>query len=216
MGIIKQEYKNEYENRVKEICGAFITAYYDCFYLTGIEERKNSYVKERSNSNFYRCAIEFFYSIVNALQKEEILILCVLEDPKPAANSLRNLKSALRSHYVEDFNVIKNYVKKLPSKNKPQCIGDARNKVIAHIELKKELAEVPMIEVKQRLDMLRRCYNSYLFDGAVKYLISNDKVKDIQEESRLGVNLLFSGQMDEYYTGSSMVTKKFVGENNGE
>ena len=197
MGIVKEEYVNEYESRVEELCGAFLTAYCDCFYLTGIEERRKCYLKDQPMSIFYRHASEFFYSIVYALQRDAIVIICALEDSDSKTNSVPQLKGSLHN-YINDFASVKSQLKKLP-KHKLQHVEDCRNKAIAHIELNKELGKVPMVEVKRRLDQLRECYNACLFGYMIKYAISDNKLKDIEEDCCLGVNQLFSGKMDKYF-----------------
>ena len=166
-------------------------------------------------SILFHCSIEFFYSIINALQKEMILILCSLDSTNHKSNSIQQLKSALRE-YIKDYDDIKDKLKKIPAKNNLKCVEDSRKKVIAHIDLIKDLDKVPMITVKQRLDDLRHCYNSYLFDNLIKYAISDNKLKDIEENCYFGVSQLFSGQMDSFFKAYSATIKNSLGENYGE
>lgn len=196
--VIRKDCLEQYENQVKWLFGAFIRAYQNCYYLKGIDERRKQYLENQSEAIFFQYSIEFFYAIIYALQKEAILLLCSIEDFNPKANSLSKLNNSL-SEYAKDVKLIQDQIVKKPKKRKIQHIRDCRNQKIAHIELGKEIDGVSMAEVEERLNELRVCYNSYLFDGMIKYAINDNKLKDIEEDCCLGVNQLFSGEMDKHF-----------------
>lgn len=217
MGIVKEEYKSEYECRVKELCGAFVTAYCNYFYLLGIGERQKNYLNWQPLTVLYKHSRQFVKSIVTALQKEMILILCSLKEKRSNAkhlsNSVPTLEFAL-PNYLKDFKSVTHQLKETPCNDKYQCIKANRNKVIAHIDLNKNLDKVLMSEVKQCLDELRKCFNSYLFDEMVdECTISDEQLKRIEKECREGVNQLFSGQFDKSFTSFSAAVKNSIGEN---
>lgn len=50
-----------------------------------------------------------------------------------------------------------------------------------------------MIDVKNRLDILKDCFNSYLFDDMVQHKIDDSIIDKIVMESQIGVQQLFYG-----------------------
>ena len=82
-------------------------------------------------------------------------------------------------------------MREMPEKD-TDYIKFARNKAIAHIQFECKNKKVYMVKVKNRLEILKNCFNSYLFGDMVKYKINDDLIEKIIRETRRGVQELFS------------------------
>ncbi len=103
MEIIKKEYREEYEKRVREIKNVFLNAYSDYYNLVYIEPYLEKY-KSKSDivdeKILLQPARHFMESIVRTIQEELILIVCSLENKDNKANSVTQLKAKLRNYLV--------------------------------------------------------------------------------------------------------------------
>lgn len=191
MNVIKEEYMKEYEKRVSIIKNVIAYAYSDYYHLVHIEPYLEKYKpKTEAEVQILLPARNFMNSIVRTIEKEFILIICSLEDGDTDSNSITQLKANLHN-YLINFNSYSKQLLKLPKID--NNIKDARDKSIAHIDFNCGSDKVFMIKVKNRLDILKDCFNSYLFDDMVKYKINDDLLKKIETESQIEVEQFFSG-----------------------
>lgn len=194
---IKEENYSDYKKRVEELQGMIVSAYFDYYYLINISERQKEY-KGTSLGNFsMKQPTMFFNKIISVIQKELLLIVWNLEDNNSNANSLNNLKAKL-SNYLCDFNNYKNTLLKMPSPAF-SSVNNIRNKYIAHVDLKRKIQQVDLCEVKQRLDILKSCYNSYLFGDLKNCSVSAELIEKIKNDCKNGVIELLNGDMDKMY-----------------
>ncbi len=193
MGIIKEEHREEYNKRASEIKNVILNAYGDYYSMVSIEPYFEKYKPQGNSVDEERLlspAQKVMDTIVRAIQEEFILIICSLEDKDNKANSLIKLKEKLRD-YLADFDVYKGGLNKMPSED--NNIKGARNAAIAHINFNIECERVYMKDVKNRLDVLKDCFNSYLFGDVAKYKIDKNLIEKIKMEAQVGVQELFSG-----------------------
>lgn len=193
--LIKENY-NEYKQRVEELQGIIITAYFDYFYLIKIGEHKKDY-RENTFTKLLEPAISFLDKIIRTIQKEFMLLVSALEDDDSKANSLKQLKANL-NRYVSNIQNNGKTILKMPSIKQNAAIK-ARNKAIAHIEFDRKIEKVDMHEVKKRVDSLKECFNSYLFGDMIKFSIRDQDIKKIESKTKAGVDCLLSGMMDAFY-----------------
>ena len=194
MKIIKEEYREEYGKRVREIKNIFLNAYSDYYNLVYIEPYLKKY-KSKSDivdeKMLLQPARHFMESIVRTLQEEFILIICSLEDGYDNSNSLKRLSERLKNCYLINSDLYSKEMQEMPERDKN--IKNARDKAIAHFDFNCNADKVFMTEVKNRLDILKNCFNSYLFGDMVKYKIDDNSIEKIATESRIGVEQLFYG-----------------------
>ena len=193
MNVIKKEYRKEYEQRVSKIRNIICNAYSDYYYLVSIEPYLEKYQpKAETEAQILLPARVFMNSIVRTLQEEFILIICSLDDNNNRTNSLKQLHKKLKDSYLVNFDIYSKQMREMPEKD-TDYIKFVRNKAIAHIQFECKNKKVYMVKVKNRLDILKDCFNSYLFDDMVKYKINDNLLKKIETESQIGVAQFFSG-----------------------
>lgn len=198
MGIIKEKYKKEYEKRVSELKNVILNAYSDYYNMVYIEPYLEKYKPQSDNEieiKFLLPARNFMNSIVRTIQEEFILIICSLEDSDSKSNSLERLYYMLKDHkdpYLVNTDLYSKQMKKTPEKE-AENIKYARDKAIAHFDFNCNSDKVFMIDVKNRLDILKDCFNSYLFDDMVQHQIDDSIIDKIVMESQIGVQQLFYG-----------------------
>lgn len=198
MEIIKGKYEKEYEKRVSEIWSVILNAYSDYYNLIHIEPYLEKYKKQSDNENekmLLLPARKFMESIVRTIQEESILIICSLEDSDSKSNSLERLYYMLKDHkdpYLVNTDLYSKQMKKMPEKD-IENIKYARDKAIAHFDFNCNSDKVFMIDVKNRLDILKDCFNSYLFGDMVQHKIDDSIIDKIVKESQIGVQQLFYG-----------------------
>ena len=128
-------------------------------------------------------------TIIRSIEEAFILIVCSLENKNKTANSITQLKAKLHD-YLIDFDSYKDNLPKMPPED--DNIKAVRNTAIAHINLDIKCKETYIDDVKNRLDILKNCFNSYLFGDMVKYKINDDLIEKIIRETRRGVKKLFT------------------------
>lgn len=204
MGIIKEKYKKEYEKRVSELKNVILNAYSDYYNMVYIEPYLEKYKPQSDNEIEIKLLLparNFMNSIVRTIQEEFILIICSLEDSDEKSNSLKRLYYMLKGNkdskdnkntYLVNPDLYSKQMKEMPEKDADN-IKFARNKAIAHIQLKYKSKKVYMIKVKNRLDILKDCFNSYLFGDMVQHKIDDSIIDKIVKESQIGVQQLFYG-----------------------
>ena len=191
MGIIKDEYRDEYEKRAKEIQSIFINAYFDYYYLRSLEPYLEKFQPKTDDEvALLLPARNFVNSVVRAIQEEFILVICSLENKDGKANSLHQLKGRLHI-FLDDFYLYQDSLLKMPTDD--DNIKIVRNVAVAHINLNIECEGVYIEYVKNRLNILKDRFNSYLFDDMLKYKIDDNLIDKVATESRIGVQQLFSG-----------------------
>lgn len=198
MQIIKEEYREEYEKRVREIKNVFLNAYSDYYNLVHIEPYLEKY-KPRTVTEIIDLlpARNFMNSIVRTMQEEFILIICSLEDnydnshSHSNSNSLKRLSERLKNCYLINYDLYSKEIREMPERDKK--IKDVRDKAIAHFDVDCKVDKLFMVDVKNRLDILKNCFNSYLFGDMVTYKIDDNSIGKIATESRIGVQQLFYG-----------------------
>lgn len=190
--IINSKYKQEYEKRTNEIHNVIINAYSDYYNLIHITPYLEKY-KPCDNEECWLIlpARVLINSIVRTFQEELILIICSLENRDKDANSITQLKARLHE-YILNFNQYSKSILKIP-KNNTKNIEKARNKAIAHIDFNNDCDNVSIEEIKDRLDVLTNCFNSYLFGETDRYKIDENLLNKIIKESEIGVQQLFCG-----------------------
>lgn len=194
---IKEENYSDYKKRVEELQGMIVSAYFDYYYLINISERQKEY-KGTGLGNFsMKQPTMFFNKIISAIQKKLLLIVWNLEDGNPNANSLKNLKAKLHD-YLYDINYYKEKLLKMPSPAF-SSVNNIRNKYIAHVDLRRNINPIELKEVKQRLDILKDCFNSYLFGDLNKCSVDTEMIKQIKNNCKNGVIELLNGDMDKMY-----------------
>ena len=190
MNVIKEEHIKEYEKRVSIIQNVIAYAYSDYYYLVHLEPYLEKYKpKTEAEAQILLPARNFMNSIVRTLQEEFILIVCSLENKDKIANSITQLKAKLHD-YLIDFDSYKDNLPKMPPED--DNIKAVRDTAIAHINLDIECKGAYIDDVKIRLDILKNCFNSYLFCDMIKYKINDDLIEKIKRETRRGVQELFS------------------------
>lgn len=191
MNVIKEEHIKEYEKRVSIIQNVIAYAYSDYYYLVHLEPYLEKYKpKTEAEAQILLPARNFMNSIVRTLQEEFILIVCSLENKDKTANSITQLKAKLHD-YLIDLDSYKDNLPKMPPED--DNIKAVRNTAIAHINLDIKCKGTYIDDVKNRLNILKNCFNSYLFDDMVKYKINDNLLKKIETESQIGVAQFFSG-----------------------
>lgn len=193
MGIIKEKYKKEYEKRVSELKNVILNAYSDYYNMVYIEPYLEKYKPQSDNEieiKFLLPARNFMNSIVRTIQEEFILIICSLEDGDKESNSITQLKANLYN-YLTNFSLHSKQLLKMPKID--EKFKNARDKAIAHFDFNCNSDKVFMIDVKNRLDILKDCFNSYLFDDMVQHKIDDSIIDKIVMESQIGVQQLFYG-----------------------
>lgn len=194
---IKEENYSDYKKRVEELQGMIVSAYFDYYYLINISERQKEYKGTILGNFSMKQPTMFFNKIISAIQKELLLIVWNLEDGNPNANSLKNLKAKLHD-YLYDINYYNEKLLKMPSPAF-SSVNNIRNKYIAHVDLKREIQQVDLCEVKQRLDILTSCFNSYLFGDLKNCSVSAEMIEKIKNDCKNGVIELLNGDMDKMY-----------------
>lgn len=189
--VINQEFYEEYKDRVEELQGIFINIYSNYFYLIHIGEQRKTY---KFSWPLYP-AKNFLTSIIHALQKDFIILSCTLETKGESANSLRQLKGLLKKKFLLNFDSARKTLLKLPPDDNESPKRIARNKTIAHIDYGVNISSVNLCEVKERVDNLRDCFNSYLFGDMTKYKIDNAIIDKIDNTCKVGVDMLFNCSM---------------------
>lgn len=190
MNVIKEEHIKEYEKRVSIIQNVIAYAYSDYYYLVHLEPYLEKYKpKTEAEAQILLPARNFMNSIVRTLQEEFILIVCSLENKDKTANSITQLKAKLHD-YLIDFDSYKDNLPKMPPED--DNIKAVRNTAIAHINLDIKCKGTYIDDVKNRLNILKNCFNSYLFGDMVKYKINDDLIEKIIRETRRGVQELFN------------------------
>lgn len=193
MNVIKEEHIKEYEKRVSIIQNVIAYAYSDYYYLVHLEPYLEKYKpKTEAEVQILLPARNFMNSIVRTLQEEFILIICSLDDDNDKTNSIKQLHKKLKDSYLVNFDIYSKQMREMPEKD-TDYIKFARNKAIAHIQFECKNKKVYMVKVKNRLEILKNCFNSYLFDDMVKYKINDNLLKKIETESQIGVAQFFSG-----------------------
>lgn len=190
--LINSKYKQEYEKRATDIHNVITHAYsdyYNLIYLTPYLEEYKSCDKEECQLMLPTKYL--LNSIVRAFQEELILIVCSLDNKNKDSNSIIQLKAHLYK-YILNFNLYSKSILKIPE-NTITNIETARNKAIAHIDFYNESDKVSIKDVKDRLDTLTKCFNSFLFGETVKYKIDDNLIDKIVKQSEIGVQQLFSG-----------------------
>lgn len=192
MGIIKDEYRNEYEKRAKEIQSVFINAYFDYYHLRSLEPYLEKFQpKTDEEGALLLPARNFVNSVVRAIQEEFILIVCSLENDVNGANSVHQLKGKLHI-FLDNFDLYSKKLFRLKKKDKSN-IKDVRNQAIAHIDFDNICDKVSIEKVKNKIDLLKKCFNSCLFDEMIKYKIDDCMIEKIISQSEIGVQQFFSG-----------------------
>lgn len=198
MGIIKEKYRKEYEKRVSELKNVILNAYSDYHNMVHIEPYLEKYKPQSDNEIEIKLLLparNFMNSIVRTIQEEFILIVCSLEDSDSKSNSLERLYYMLKDHkdpYLVNTDLYSKQMKKMPEKD-IENIKYARDKAIAHFDFNCNSDKVFMIDVKNRLDILKDCFNSYLFGDMVQHKIDDSIIDKIVKESQIGVQQLFYG-----------------------
>lgn len=191
MEIIKEEFKGEYIERTSEIRNVIIKAYSDYYNLVHMEPYLEKYkARTVTEAIVLLPARNFMNSIVRTIQEEFILIVCSLENKDDKANSITQLKAKLHN-YLVNFDSYKDGLLKMPPDD--DNIKEVRNTAIAHINLNINCEGIYTQKVKDRLNILKNCFNSYLFGDATKYKIDDNLIEKIETESRIGVQQLFYG-----------------------
>jgi|GEM_PF-6174844 len=191
MKVIKEEYMKEYEKRVSIIKNIISNAYGDYYCILAIEQYLKKYKLQGNSVDYEMClpAKKFMNTIIRSIEEEFILIVCSLENKDKTANSITQLKAKLHD-YLIDFDSYKDNLPKMPPED--DNIKAVRNTAIAHINLDIECKGTYIDDVKNRLDILKNCFNSYLFCDMIKYKINDDLIEKIKRETRRGVQELFS------------------------
>lgn len=191
MGIIKEEYIKEYEKRVSIIKNVISNAYGDYYCIVAIEQYLKKYKLQSNSVDYEMClpAKKFMNTIIRSIEEEFILIVCSLENKDKTANSITQLKAKLHD-YLIDFDSYKDNLPKMPPED--DNIKAVRNTAIAHINLDIKCKGTYIDDVKNRLDILKNCFNSYLFGDMAKYKINYDLIEKIIRETRRGVQELFN------------------------
>lgn len=191
MEIIKAEYREEYEKRANEIKNIISNAYGDYYCLVAIEQYLEKYKLQGNSVGKEMClpAKKFMNTISRSIEEEFILVVCSLENKNNMANSITQLKAKLHS-YLINFDSYKDNLPKMPPED--ENIKAVRNAAIAHINFDIKCKGTYIDDVKNRLDILKDCFNSYLFDDMVKYKINDNLIEKIIMETRKGVQELFS------------------------
>lgn len=191
MNVIKKEYRKEYEQRVSIIKNVISNAYGDYYCIVAIEQYLEKY-KLQGNSVDYEMRLpakKFMNTIIRSIEEEFILIVCSLENKNKTANSITQLKAKLHD-YLIDFDSYKDNLPKMPPED--DNIKAVRDTAIAHINLDIECKGTYIDDVKNRLDIMKNCFNSYLFGDMIKYKINDNLIEEIIKETRKGVQELFS------------------------
>lgn len=192
MNVIKEEYMKEYEKRVSIIKNVISNAYGDYYCIVAIEQYLKKYKLQGNSVDYEMClpAKKFMNTIIRSIEEEFILIVCSLENKDKTANSITQLKAKLHD-YLIDLDSYKDNLPKMPPED--DNIKAVRNTAIAHINLDIKCKGTYIDDVKNRLNILKNCFNSYLFDDMVKYKINDNLLKKIETESQIGVAQFFSG-----------------------
>lgn len=191
MNVIKEEYMKEYEKRVSIIKNVISNAYGDYYCIVAIEQYLKKYKLQGNSVDYEMClpAKKFMNTIIRSIEEAFILIVCSLENKNKTANSITQLKAKLHD-YLIDFDSYKDNLPKMPPED--DNIKAVRNTAIAHINLDIKCKGTYIDDVKNRLDILKNCFNSYLFGDMVKYKINDDLIEKIIRETRRGVQELFN------------------------
>lgn len=197
MEIIKKEYKREYEQRVRDLMGIIVNAYLDWYYLSNIDAHTKRYKNNLVTNYYLQPSIQFVNAIVRNLQKELIVITYELERTDKTAISLPILKSKLHK-YLMDFENSKCKILKIPANN-VKGMKESRNTAIAHFDFNMKDDRLNMKEVKDRLDVLKDCFNSYLFCDVTKYAIDEVLLKKMIRQAEIGVEQLFGGELNSFF-----------------
>ncbi len=191
MEIIKEEFKVEYIKRTSEIRNVILKAYSDYYNLVHMEPYLEKYKARTITEAIVLLPVRnFMNSIVRTIQEEFILIVCSLENKDDKANSITQLKAKLHN-YLVNFDSYKDGLLKMPQDD--DNIKEVRNTAIAHINLNIDCEGIYTQNVKDRLDVLKDCFNSYLFGDVTEYKIDDNLIEKIETESRIGVQQLFYG-----------------------
>lgn len=188
---IDSKYINEYTKRANEIQNIIINAYLDYYRLFYLKPYLEKYKPvDLEDYTILAPARDLLNSIVRTFQEEFILIVCSLENDDVKGNSIKQLKAHLRE-YILNFDACSKSILKMPKAD--EKLRTARNQSIAHIDFNNSDDKISIDEVKNRLDKLKECFNSYLFGETVKYKIEDSLIDRIKIHSDVGVQHLLSG-----------------------
>lgn len=192
------EKREEYEKRVKHVRKLILNAIYCLETLKKLGVRQDFYHKFGTDMMFYP-SITLFNAIIRTFQMEAIQIVCILEDAHKNSNSLKRLRDHM-DKYLDGYENVQDKLLEFPESI--ENVKRARDKYIAHTDVKCDFEKINMLDIEKRVKLLKDCFNSYLFAEMKNYEVNDKDIKETEYDAKYGVYILFSGVIEKAFQSS--------------
>lgn len=198
---IKEEYKTEYNEKIKSIHFEIESAIIDYYSLCKIGEITNAFKYNKLTIFCTKDSLTCLEAIIQCLKKDFCLaVWCLCCDKDSSANTIPKLKNIINSKYLIEPNSIKT------STPNNKCgifktLIYARTKYIAHHDFNATFGKISLDDVFNKFIEFVNLFNDLLIGGELKmlYTINESKLSKLKASCENGILNLLNGDTYNFF-----------------